>query len=75
MTRKTVHDRTGLSIITLRDWEYGYQHPQSEARRLLIEWYRAGSPALPVLGASSDKPDGDYLTRLMTISDNKRMEE
>lgn len=71
VTRKTVHDRTGLSIITLRDWEYGYQHPQSEARRLLIEWYRDGGPTLPVLGVSSDKPDGDYLTRLMTVSDNK----
>lgn len=71
VTRKTVHDRTGLSIITLRDWEYGYRHPQSEARRLLIEWYRDGSPTLPVLGVSSDKPDGDYLTRLMTVSDNK----
>lgn len=71
VTRKTVHDRTGLSIITLRDWEYGYQHPQSEARRLLIEWYRDGGPTLPVLGVSSDKPDGDYLTRLMTVSDNE----
>lgn len=64
VTRKTVHDRTGLSIVSLQQWENGWQHPTVEARNLLLSWYRVGCPVLPVLGVADDKPDGDYLIRL-----------
>lgn len=64
VTRKTVHDRTGLSIVSLQQWENGWQHPTAIVRDLLLSWYRAGCPALPVLGVADDKPDGDYLIRL-----------
>lgn len=64
VTRQTVHDRTGLSIVSLQRWENGWQHPTVEARNLLLSWYHAGCPVLPALGVADDKPDGDYLIRL-----------
>lgn len=64
VTRQTVHDRTGLSIVSLQRWENGWQHPTAEARNLLLSWYRAGCPVLLALGVADDKPDGDYLIRL-----------
>lgn len=66
VTRQTVHDRTGLSIVSLQQWENGRQHPTAEARTLLINWYQAGCPELPKTGVTVDKPDGDYLSRLTT---------
>lgn len=65
VTRKTVHDRTGLSIVSLQQWENGRQHPTAEARTLLIDWYQAGCPELQKTGVTVDKPDGDYLSRLI----------
>ena len=64
VTRQTVHDRTGLSIVSLQQWENGRQHPTVEARNLLLFWYRSGCPVLPAIGVADDKPDGDYLIRL-----------
>ena len=64
VTRQTVHDRTGVSIVSLQQWENGWQHPTAVVRDLLLSWYRAGSPVLPVIGVADDKPDGDYLIRL-----------
>ena len=64
VTRQTVHNRTGLSIVSLQQWENGYQHPTAVVRNLLLSWYRAGCPVLPALGIADDKPDGDYLIRL-----------
>ncbi len=64
LTRQSVHDRTGLSIVSLQQWENGCQHPTLEARKLLVDWYLAGSPTLHKLGVSEDKPDGDYLLSL-----------
>ena len=64
VTRQTVHDCTGLSIVSLQQWENGWQHPTVEARNLLLSWYHARCPALPALGVADDKPDGDYLIRL-----------
>lgn len=64
VTRQTVHDRTGLSIVSLQRWENGWQHPTVEARNLLLFWYRSGCPVLPAIGVADDKPDGDYLIRL-----------
>lgn len=64
VTRQTVHDRTGLSIVSLQRWENGWQHPTVETRNLLLSWYHAGCPVLPALGVADDKPDGDYLIRL-----------
>ena len=72
VTRKTVHDRTGLSIVSLQQWENGWQHPTMEARTLLINWYQAGCPELPKTGVTVDKPDGDYLSRLTTWKVNKK---
>lgn len=66
VTRQTVHDRTGLSIVSLQRWENGWQHPTVEARTLLIYWYQAECPELPKTGVTVDKPDGDYLLRLIT---------
>lgn len=66
VTRQTVHDRTGLSIVSLQQWENGRQHPTAEARTLLIDWYQAGCPELQKAGVTVDKPDGDYLSRLIT---------
>lgn len=66
VTRQTVHDRTGLSIVSLQRWENGWQHPTVEARTLLIDWYQAECPELPKTGVTVDKPDGDYLLRLIT---------
>lgn len=65
VTRQTVHDRTGLSIVSLQQWENGRQHPTAEARTLLIDWYQAGCPKLQKTGVTVDKPDGDYLSRLI----------
>lgn len=65
VTRKTVHDRTGLSIVSLQRWENGWQHPTAEARTLLIDWYQAECPELQKTGVTVDKPDGDYLSRLI----------
>lgn len=75
VTRQTVHDRTGLSIVSLQQWENGWQHPTVEARNLLLSWYRAGCPVLPVLGVADDKPDGDYLIRLKQFKDEKEENE
>ena len=72
VTRKMVHDRTGLSIVSLQQWENGWQHPTMEARTLLINWYQAGCPELPKTGVTVDKPDGDYLSRLTTWKVNKK---
>lgn len=75
VTRKTVHDRTGLSIVSLQQWENGWQHPTAIVRNLLLSWYRAGCPVLPVLGVADDKPDGDYLIRLGQFKDEKEDDE
>lgn len=72
VTRQTVHNRTGLSIVSLQQWENGRQHPTAEARTLLIDWYQAGCPELPKTGVTVDKPDGDYLSRLTTWKVNKK---
>ena len=71
LTRKTVHDRTGLSVVSLQQWENGRQYPTPEARKMLVDWYLAGSPTLPKLGVSEDKPDGDYLARLKKWEERK----
>ncbi len=75
VTRKTVHDRTGLSIVSLQQWENGWQHPTAVVRDLLLSWYHAGCPVLPVLGVADDKPDGDYLIRLEQFKDEKEDDE
>lgn len=75
VTRKTVHDRTGLSIVSLQQWENGWQHPTAVVRDLLLFWYHAGCPVLPVLGVAYDKPDGDYLIRLKQFKNEKEDDE
>lgn len=64
VTRQTVHDRTGVSIVSLQQWEKGTQHQTDEARALLMAWYRAGCPVLPEREVGDKTPDGDYLARL-----------
>ena len=64
VTRHTVHDRTGLSIVLLQQWENGWQKPTVKERQLLLDWYQAGCPNLPKIGVADDKPDGDYIEML-----------
>lgn len=78
VTRQTVHDRTGLSIVSLQQWENGWQKPTVEERQLLLDWYQAGCPNLPKVGAAADKPDGDYIVMLRRWkgeSDNARKQK